>query len=99
MPFFGLLMWTGCMPNFPLAVHSSSCHRRIKRGERARRVFAILMGTSSFSLQNQQTPMWPDLLEAFLEAGSFGLSEGSIYERLRRHPAIVFDPYLAHAAL
>jgi homocysteine S-methyltransferase len=38
-------------------------------------------------------------MEAFLKTGSFGLSEGSIYERLRRHPAIVFDPYLAHAAL
>src|SRR5215470_8054634 len=38
-------------------------------------------------------------MEAFLETGFFGLSEGSIYERLRRHPAIVFDPYLAHATL
>src|SRR5215831_3075008 len=38
-------------------------------------------------------------MEGFLETGSFGLSEGSIYERLRRHPAIVFDPHLAHAAL
>jgi homocysteine S-methyltransferase len=38
-------------------------------------------------------------MEAFLETGSFGLSEGSMYERLRRHTAIVFDPYLAHAAL
>jgi homocysteine S-methyltransferase len=38
-------------------------------------------------------------MEAFIETGSFGLSEGSVYERLRRHPAIVFDPYLAHAAL
>lgn len=38
-------------------------------------------------------------MEAFLETGSFGLTEGSIYERLRRHPAIVFDRYLAHAAL
>src|SRR5262252_4624363 len=38
-------------------------------------------------------------MEDFVETGSFGLSEGSVYERLRRHPAIVFDPYLAHAAL
>jgi homocysteine S-methyltransferase len=38
-------------------------------------------------------------IEAFLETGSLGLSEGSIYERLRRHPAIVFDPHVAHAAL
>jgi len=38
-------------------------------------------------------------MEAFVETGSFGLTEGSIYERLRRHPGVVFDPYLAHAAL
>lgn len=38
-------------------------------------------------------------MEAFLQSRSLGLSEGSIYERLRRHPAIAFDPYLAHAAL
>jgi homocysteine S-methyltransferase len=38
-------------------------------------------------------------MEALLETRSFGLTEGSIYERLRRHPAIEFDPYLAHAAL
>jgi len=36
---------------------------------------------------------------AFVKTGSFGLSEGSVYERLRRHPAITFDPHLAHAAL
>jgi homocysteine S-methyltransferase len=35
----------------------------------------------------------------FLQTASFGLSEGSIYERLRRHPAVTFDPDLAHAAL
>jgi homocysteine S-methyltransferase len=35
----------------------------------------------------------------FLKTVSFGLSEGSIYERLRRHSAISFDPDLAHAAL
>ncbi|HTL55713.1 MAG TPA: homocysteine S-methyltransferase family protein [Candidatus Limnocylindrales bacterium] len=38
-------------------------------------------------------------VEAFLETGLFGLAEGSIYERLRRHPAITFDPFLAHASL
>ncbi len=38
-------------------------------------------------------------METFLETATFGLSEGSVYERLRRHPAIAFDPYLAHAAL
>ena len=37
--------------------------------------------------------------ERFLKSGTFALSEGSIYERLRRHPAIEFDPYLAHATL
>src|SRR5215471_8681066 len=35
----------------------------------------------------------------FLKTASFGLSEGSIYERLRRDPAITFDPDLAHATL
>ena len=39
------------------------------------------------------------LFEQFVESRSFGLSEGSLYERLRRHPAIKFDPHLAHAAL
>src|SRR5215471_19248872 len=40
-------------------------------------------------------------MEALLEteAKSFGLTEGSLYERLRRHPVIVFDPYLAHGTL
>ncbi len=37
--------------------------------------------------------------EQFLKSGSFALSEGFIYERLRRNPTIEFDPYLAHAAL
>lgn len=37
--------------------------------------------------------------EAFVQSSSFALSEGSIYERLRRHPGIEFDPYLAHATL
>lgn len=37
--------------------------------------------------------------EQFLHSRTFALSEGSIYERLRRHPAIEFDPYLAHATL
>ena len=34
-----------------------------------------------------------------LKTTSFALSEGSVYERLRRHPAIEFDPYIAHASL
>jgi homocysteine S-methyltransferase len=38
-------------------------------------------------------------ITTFLECATFGLSEGSIYERLRRHPAITFDPDLAHATL
>jgi len=37
--------------------------------------------------------------DEFIKTGSFALSEGSVYERLRRHPGIEFDPYLAHAAL
>ena len=37
--------------------------------------------------------------QAMLRTISFGLSEGSIYERLRRHPAIDFDPHIAHASL
>jgi len=37
--------------------------------------------------------------EQFVESRSFALSEGSVYERLRRHPAVEFDPHLAHAAL
>ena len=38
-------------------------------------------------------------IEAFLKTTSFALSEGSIYERLRRHPAIRFDSCLAHSTL
>jgi len=30
---------------------------------------------------------------------SFAISEGSMYERLRRHPSIEFDPYIYHASL
>jgi S-methylmethionine-dependent homocysteine/selenocysteine methylase len=37
--------------------------------------------------------------EAMLRTTSFGLTEGSVYERLRRHPSIQFDPYIAHASL
>jgi homocysteine S-methyltransferase len=37
--------------------------------------------------------------EQFIETASFSLSEGSIYERLRRNPAVEFDPYLFHASL
>jgi len=37
--------------------------------------------------------------ERFVQSRSFGLSEGSIYERLRRHPGIDFDPHVAHATL
>jgi homocysteine S-methyltransferase len=34
-----------------------------------------------------------------LRTTSFVLSEGSVYERLRRHPSIQFDPYIAYASL
>ena len=37
--------------------------------------------------------------ETFLKQRSFTLTEGSIYERLRRHAAIEYDPFLAHASL
>lgn len=39
------------------------------------------------------------LFDAFLQQADFVLTEGSIYERLRRHPEVVFDPYVAHAGL
>jgi len=37
--------------------------------------------------------------EMFLQSTALILAEGAIYERLRRHPAIAFDPHLAHATL
>jgi len=37
--------------------------------------------------------------ELFLQNRELMLAEGSIYERLRRHQSIEFDPYLAHATL
>jgi len=37
--------------------------------------------------------------EQFIQTASFALSEGSFYERLRRNPAVEFDPYLFHATL
>jgi homocysteine S-methyltransferase len=37
--------------------------------------------------------------EEFVLTGDFAISEGSIYERLRRNPAVEFDPYLFHATL
>jgi homocysteine S-methyltransferase len=39
------------------------------------------------------------LFEQLVKSSSFALSEGSLYERLRRHPDIDFDPHLAHATL
>jgi S-methylmethionine-dependent homocysteine/selenocysteine methylase len=37
--------------------------------------------------------------EQYMRTATFGLSEGSVYERLRRDSSIDFDPYLAHGAL
>lgn len=37
--------------------------------------------------------------DQYLHTASFSLSEGSIYERLRRNPAVEFDPFLFHATL
>jgi homocysteine S-methyltransferase len=37
--------------------------------------------------------------ESFVKTEKFALSEGSIYERLRRHPSVEFDPYIFHASL
>ncbi len=37
--------------------------------------------------------------EQFVQTGSLTLSEGSIYERLRRHPGVEVDPYIFHASL
>jgi homocysteine S-methyltransferase len=37
--------------------------------------------------------------DEFLATGSFCLSEGSVYERLRRDPSISFDPFIAHGGL
>jgi homocysteine S-methyltransferase len=37
--------------------------------------------------------------EEFIKTAKFALSEGSIYERLRRHPSVEFDPYIFHASL
>ena len=38
-------------------------------------------------------------IETFIKTASFALSEGSIYERLRRDPSVEFDPYIFHASL
>jgi homocysteine S-methyltransferase len=37
--------------------------------------------------------------DEFIKTAGFALSEGSIYERLRRHPSVEFDPYIFHASL
>jgi len=37
--------------------------------------------------------------DEFVKTASFAISEGSMYERLRRHPSIEFDPYIYHASL
>lgn len=37
--------------------------------------------------------------EWYIQNSSFALAEGSVYERLRRNPAVEFDPYLFHATL
>ena len=38
-------------------------------------------------------------MEALLCSAPQILMEGSVYERLRRHPEIIFDPFIAHAGL
>jgi homocysteine S-methyltransferase len=38
-------------------------------------------------------------MRTFLETAAFGLSEGSVYERLRRDPSVTFDPDVAHSTL
>jgi homocysteine S-methyltransferase len=37
--------------------------------------------------------------DEFVKTASFALSEGSVYERLRRDPSVEFDPYIFHASL
>jgi homocysteine S-methyltransferase len=37
--------------------------------------------------------------DEFVKNASFALSEGSVYERLRRDPSVGFDPYIFHASL
>ena len=37
--------------------------------------------------------------DEFIKTAKFALSEGSIYERLRRDPSVEFDPYIFHASL
>ena len=37
--------------------------------------------------------------DEFVQNASFALSEGAMYERLRRHPSVEFDPYIFHASL
>ena len=37
--------------------------------------------------------------DEFVKNASFALSEGSVYERLRRDPSVEFDPYIFHASL
>jgi homocysteine S-methyltransferase len=34
-----------------------------------------------------------------IASANFALAEGSVYERLRRDPSIVFDPQIAHGGL
>ena len=38
-------------------------------------------------------------IEVFVKTADFALTEGSIYERLRRDPSVEFDPYIFHASL
>src|SRR5215510_496378 len=60
MHSFGLPTWIDCTTKFRRVARLSSCHRPTRRGERARRVFATQMETSSSSPQNQGTRMWPN---------------------------------------
>lgn len=48
-------------------------------------------------MQRHRTPM--TAFETFLNQTPFALTEGSVYERLRRHASIEYDPFLAHASL
>ena len=37
--------------------------------------------------------------ERFVQTRAFALSDGSMYERLRRHPDVTVDPHIANASL
>src|SRR5262245_7295934 len=83
MRFCGSAMWTRCTMKLSRAGRSCSCRRRIRPGERARRAFAIRMGTCLCSPQSHSVTV--GVLLAFPCAGGATMPRQEILDRIQKY--------------